>query len=322
MKIKAAIDRIPGGLMILPLFLGAILRTMFPNLADDTIFKGSFTGGMMTGATALLGAYYICLGTTLQFRSTGYILKKGVSLWAGKILTTLVISLLIRYFAPDQNHLFLGLSALAIVAAFSDSNGGLYMALVGQLGKRKEDVAAYSVMSLESGPFFTMLILGVTGLASFPVEAFVFALLPLVIGMILGNLDIDMREFLSKGIHILIPMYSLGLGFGINLSNLVKSGASGIILGIAVVAITGIVLYSLDRLTGGNGVAGVAAASTAGNAAAVPMTVAAVYTGYQEIGASATAQVATCVIVTAILVPILTAWLARRNQVKESASGS
>ena len=39
--------------------------------------------------------------------------------------------------------------------------------------------------------------------------------------------------------------------------------------------VTGIVLFFTDRLTGGNGTAGLAAASTAGNAAAVPAIVAA-----------------------------------------------
>ena len=62
---------------------------------------------------------------------------------------------------------FAGISVLAIVAAMNDTNGGSYMALMGQFGK-KEDVGAYSAMSLESGPLFTMISLGVAGLAAFP----------------------------------------------------------------------------------------------------------------------------------------------------------
>lgn len=309
---KRAIDKIPGGMMIIPLLIGAVLRTLFPHLADDPVFKSSFTGGLFTGASALLAAFYICLGSTIQLRDTGYILRKGVALWAGKVVTAAIIGFLIKWLAPDQNHLVLGLSALAIVAAFSDTNGGLYMALMGQLGKRREDVAAYSIMSLESGPFFTMLILGVTGLASFPLLAFVYAILPLVIGMVLGNLDDEMRKFLSKAQDVLIPMFALALGFGINLANVLKAGLSGIVLGLLVVVVTGAVLVLLDRLTGGNGLAGIAAASTAGNAAAVPMAVAAAYAGYKGVAATATVQVAASVIVTAILVPILTAWYARR----------
>ena len=297
MKIKAAIDKVPGGMMLIPLLIGALIRTFFPQVFDMPEFKSSFTGGLLTGTSALLAAFYI---------------------WVGKIGTTFLIALLIKAIFPDQNNLFLGLSALAIVAAFSDTNGGLYMALMGQLGKKKEDVAAYSIMSLESGPFFTMLILGVAGLASFPIMAFVFAILPLLLGMILGNLDEKMREFLSKGQDVIIPLFSLAIGAGINLTNVVKAGFSGVILGIGVVVITGIVLFLIDRLTGGDGVAGIAASSTAGNASAVPMAVAAVYSGYSSIAADATLQVTACVIVTAILTPLLTTWFARRAQRRNS----
>lgn len=317
MPIKKMIDKVPGGMMIIPLLIGALIRTLDPHLADDTVFKGSFTGGLMTSASALLAAFYVCLGSTIEFKAAGYILKKGVSLWAGKVLLAALIGLLIKAVVPDQNHMLLGLSALAIVAAFSDSNGGLYMALMGQFGKRAEDVAAYSIMSLESGPFFTMLILGIAGLATFPLMGFVYALLPLIVGMILGNLDNEMRNFLKQGSGVMIPLFSLALGFGINLKNVVTAGVSGIVLGLGVVVVTGIVLILLDRLSGGTGLGGLAAASTAGNAAAVPVAVATLYAGYKSIAATATVQVAAAVIVTSILVPILTAWYSKRDARKE-----
>lgn len=319
MHIKRGIDKIPGGMMIIPLLIGALLKTAFPNLANDPVFKSSFTGGLLTSANALLAAFYICLGSTIDLRSAGYILRKGVALWLGKVGLAALIGLLIKVIVPNQNDVILGLSALAIIAAFSDTNGGLYMALMGQFSKRAEDVAAYSIMSLESGPFFTMLILGVVGLASFPLTAFIYAILPLIVGMVLGNLDRDMREFLSKGQSVLIPMFALALGFGINLKTVVTAGVSGIILGLAVVVVTGIVLVLLDRATGGSGLGGIAAASTAGNAAAVPVAVAAVYVGYKTVAPSATVQVAAAVIVTSILVPILTAWYSRREERKEAA---
>ncbi len=300
--------------MIVPLFIGALLRTLFPHIFDkgNTIFQTSFTGGLLTGAVPFLAAFYVCLGSTIDLRQTGYIVKKGVALWLGKILTAAVIGLLIRLLAPHQNDVVIGLSALAIVAAFSDTNGGLYMALMAQLGRKAEDVAAYSIMSLESGPFFTMLILGVVGLASFPLIAFVLALLPLLIGIALGNWDPAWRAFLKPGTQLMIPFFALALGTGIDLTKVVSAGLSGVLLGVFVVAITGTVLLVLDRLTGGNGLAGLAASSTAGNAAAVPAVVAAIYTAYQPIAAVATVQVSACVIVTAILTPIVSAWYATR----------
>ncbi|MDF2790085.1 MAG: 2-keto-3-deoxygluconate permease [Neobacillus sp.] len=311
MKIKATLDRIPAGMMLIPLLIGSLIRTFFPDLFELPAFKSSFTGGLLTGSTALLGGFYICLGATIRFNATGYMLKKGGALWLGKIGTSFLIAFLIGAIFSDQDHIFLGLSALAVVAAFSDTNGAVYMALMGQLGKKQEDIAAYSIMSLESGPFFTMLILGAAGLASFPIEAFVFTLLPLVVGMILGNLDEEMRAFLSKGQDLFIPLLGLVIGGGINLTNLVKAGISGILLGVGVVVITGVVLILLDRFTGGDGVGGIAAASTAGNAAAVPLAVAAIQPMYSEVAASATLQVSAAVIVTALVVPIATTWYAK-----------
>lgn len=311
---KRWVDRVPGGMMLVPLLVGAILRTVFPAVfaADNTVFRTSFTGGLLTGAVPFLAAFYVCLGSTIDLRQTGYIVKKGAALWLGKILTAAAVGVLIRLSGANQNDVFLGLSALAIVAAFSDTNGGLYMALMAQLGNKAEDVAAYSIMSLESGPFFTMLILGITGLASFPLAAFVLAILPLLIGIALGNWDPQWRTFLRPGTQILIPFFALALGTGIDLSKVASAGLSGILLGVLVVVVTGIVLIVLDRVTGGTGLAGIAAASTAGNAAAVPPVVAAIYTAYAPIAAAATVQVSACVIVTAILVPIVTAWYSTR----------
>jgi 2-keto-3-deoxygluconate permease len=76
--------------------------------------------------------------------------------------------------------------------------------------------------------------------------------------------------------------------------------------------VTGIPLFFADRLTGGNGVAGVAAASTAGNAVAVPAIIAAANPVYASAAQHATILVAACVVVTAIVVPLLTAYTARR----------
>jgi 2-keto-3-deoxygluconate permease len=84
------------------------------------------------------------------------------------------------------------------------SNGGLYIALMRRYG-RAEDAAAYAVMSLESGPFLTMVTLGVAGLSSFPWQTLLGAILPLCVGMLLGNLDHDMRSFLGQGAPVMIP---------------------------------------------------------------------------------------------------------------------
>jgi 2-keto-3-deoxygluconate permease len=185
------------------------------------------------------------------------------------------------------------------------------MALLGQFGQPR-DVGAYSIMSIESGPFLTMVTLGVAGLSAFPWQALVGAILPLAVGMILGNLDREMREFLGRAVPVMIPFFAFALGAGINLTSVWRAGVLGLGLGVFVVLATGVALWVADKLTGGTGVAGLAAASTAGNAAAVPAIVAAANPAYKPAADSATVLVATSVVVTAILVPIVTAWWYRR----------
>lgn len=91
-------------------------------------------------------------------------------------------------------------------------------------------------------------------------------------------------------------------------------------LGVAVIVITGIPLIIADRVIGGgNGTAGVAASSAAGAAVANPVIIAQINPAFEPVAASATALVAASVIVTAILVPIITALYARRfGQVPET----
>jgi 2-keto-3-deoxygluconate permease len=309
--IKRAIERVPGGLMVLPLLCGALITTFAPGTAK---FFGSFTGALFTGALPILAVFFVCTGASIDFRSTPYLLKKGGSLFAVKIGIGILLGVVFGRLlgeSPVDAGLFAGISTLAIVAAMNDTNGGLYMALMGQYGQPR-DVGAYTVMSLESGPFLTMVTLGVAGLAAFPWPTLVGGVLPLLVGMLLGNLDREMREFLSRAIPVLIPFFAFALGANLDLAKVWQAGLLGLGLGLAVVVVTGIPLYWADRFTGGTGVAGVAAASTAGNAVAVPAIVASANSAYADAAAQATILVAACVVVTAVVVPLVTAWTARR----------
>lgn len=311
--IKRTIERIPGGMMIVPLLIGSLVATFLP---DTPKFFGSFTNALFTGALPILAVFYVCMGASINIKATPYLLKKGGTLLATKVGIAVLIGIVLGHFLGEQpvsSGLFAGISTLAVVAAMNDTNGGLYMALMGQYG-RSEDVGAYSVMSLESGPFLTMVTLGIAGLSAFPWPTLVGSILPLALGMLLGNLDRDMRDFLAKAVPVMIPFFALALGASLDLHNVWQAGLLGLGMGVAVVVLTGIPLFFADRLTGGTGVAGVAAATTAGNAAAVPALIAAANPIYAEAAKSATILVAACVVVTAILAPLLTAAVAKRVQ--------
>ncbi|MBP1963196.1 2-keto-3-deoxygluconate permease [Paenibacillus aceris] len=307
MRIKQSVERIPGGMMLVPLLLGALLHTLLPNLPT---FFGSFTEGLFKGALPFIALNIFCLGTSIDFRVTPKILKKGGALIISKVGVAALAGLIAGKFIGD-GMVMGGLSVLAIIVAMNDTNGGMYISLMNQFGK-KEEIGATTIMALETGPFITMVTLGIAGISVFPWPYLVGAILPLLLGMIVGNLDSDIRSMFSKGNAMLIPFIGFALGSGIDLSKVYQAGLTGIVLGVLVVVVTGAACVIADKLTGGNGVAGIAAATTAGNAAAVPAVIAAANPKYAAVAPSATVVIASCVIVTAILVPILTAWWAKR----------
>jgi 2-keto-3-deoxygluconate permease len=319
-RIKAGMEKVPGGLMLIPLLVGAVIHTVAP---DAGTFFGSFTGALFTGLAPILGVFYMCLGATLDVKATPYIARKGGTLLGSKIAFAAIVGIVLGRFmseAPISGGVLGGLSVLAVVAALNDTNGGLYMSLMGQFG-RNRDVGAYSVMSLESGPFLTMLTLGIAGLSAFPWQALVGAILPLALGMLLGNLDPDLRRFLAPAVPALVPFLGLTLGLTINLTAVWQAGLLGLALGLFVVFVGGTVLLVADKLSGGDGIAGLAAATTAGNAAVVPTIVAQANPAYAPAAQSATVLVAASVVVTAILCPIVTVLWARMV-LKQPAGGS
>lgn len=311
MKIKQRIEHIPGGMMMVPMGISALIATFVPHTGE---FFGSFTNALFTGALPILAVFYVCMGATISVRSIPKVARRGGVLLATKIALGIAAGAIFGHLIgkdPVSIKFFAGFSTLAVVTALNNTNGGLYMALMGKYGT-PEEVASYSVMALESGPFFTMVTLGVAGLAAFPWQTMLGALLPLCIGMVLGNLDPEMSSFLGGGTKVLIPFFGFALGSTLNLQNVWVAGLCGIILALGTLFVSALFLIPIDRLVGGNGTAGMAAASTAGNAVAVPMLIAAADPTYAAAAKSATVLVASCVVITAFAAPLMTAWWYRR----------
>lgn len=320
MKIKKVIDKIPGGMMLVPLFIGALIHTFIPNTGT---YFGGFTNGLMTGTVPILAVWFFCMGAAIDVRATGSVLRKSGTLVLTKIAVAWVVAMIAIQFLPEggvQTGFFAGLSVLAIISAMDMTNGGLYASIMQQYGT-KEESGAFVLMSLESGPLVTMLILGSTGVAVFEPHTFVGAVLPFLVGFILGNLDHDLRSYFGKATQALIPFFGFALGCSIDLGVIVDTGLLGILLGVAVIVITGIPLILADKfIGGGNGTAGIAASSTAGAAVANPMLIANMKPEFLPAAEAATALVAASIIVTSILVPILTAYYSGYMKKKKAAS--
>lgn len=308
MKIKQSIERIPGGLMLVPLFLGALCHTFSPEAGK---YFGSFTNGLITGTVPILSVWFFCMGAGIDIRATGTVLRKSGTIVVTKILVAWIIGIICVKFMPAgmiQTGFFAGLSTLAIVTAMDMTNGGLYASIMQQYGT-KEEAGAFVLTSIESGPLVTMMILGSTGAAFFEPRLFIGAVLPFIIGFALGNLDKELRVFFGSASMTMIPFFGFALGNTINLAVVGQTGLLGILLGLGVIVITGIPLIFADKwIGGGHGGAGLAASSTAGAAVTNPIIIAEMVPEFKPIAQAATALVATAVIVTSIVVPILTAY--------------
>jgi len=312
-KIYQAINRVPGGLMVVPLFIGMLVNTFAPNALKIGGFTQALTNA---GYPTILAMYLFTAGTKMTLRGAPKMLRRGFGILFAKVGIAVVLALGIAHFFHGN---FVGLSTLALLAAMNDTNGGMFLALTSTFGT-KEDAGTYVVQSIETGPFVTMLVLVGAGLAVIPWLTMVSVVAPIAAGAILGNLDEDLREFFGRHEPIIVPFMAFTLGEGINLKSVTTAGLPGIMLGVAVMVITGIVCIAADRLLGGSGVAGAAASSTAGNATGTPQAVAIADPSYAAIAPIATIQVAASVIVTAILTPVLTAYVHRRVKRAELAA--
>jgi len=313
MNIWKNMNRVPGGLMVCPLFLGMVINTFFPHLLKIGGFTEALSG---IGYPTVLGMYLFAVGTKMTLKAAPKMLKRGFGILATKIGVATIFALTV---AKLFHGSVLGLSTLAVMVAMSDTNGGMFLALTSAMGD-KEDVGTYVLQSIETGPFLTMLIFVGTGLANIPWLTMVSVIAPIFVGAILGNLDSDIRDFFGSHEPIIVPFMAFTLGQNINLRSVLTAGLPGVVLGIVVFVVTGFCCIVADKLLGGSGVAG--AASTAGNSAAVPQAVALADRSYVGVAPAATVQVAASVIVTAILTPLLTAWMFRKVERERAAKAA
>ena len=303
------LKKVPAGMMVIPLLLGSLIVTIFPNAFEI----GGLTAAVFSsaGTNTLLGAQLFCMGTALSVKDMPKVLKRGGVLLAAKFAIGAGIGILVGKVCGTAG--FLGLTPLAIICAVTNSNGSVYLTLMGEYGD-EADCGCFPLLALNDGPFFTLVALGASGLANIPFQSLIAAIIPIALGMLLGNLDKGLRDLFAPMGSAIIPLIGFALGTGINLTNVVKGGFPGILLGLITVFVGGAFILLCDKfITRRPGYAAWAVATTAGNAVAVPAAIALVDTAWEPYVATVTVQVAASVVVSCILAPILTSWWAKKH---------
>lgn len=308
MKVKKMFTykRFPGDTIVVPMLIGVIINSFVP----DVLKIGGFFTSAVKGTGALVGVFLFFIGASIDIKSTPQAIKKGGVVIITKIAMSVIIGLAVAFFLSNN---FLGLSALAIIGGISVANNALYSGIVAEYGN-DSDKGAVAITSLSVGPTVTMIALSSAGLANISVWPIIGSILPLILGIILGNCSDWLKKNLSAGITPSIITVGFALGCGMSFQQLVKGGLSGILLGLITVIAVGSVTVIADKVTGGSGIAGAAISSTAASAIANPAALAAVDSSYLAIAPVATAQIAASVIITAFLTPMLTSYVSKLNK--------
>ena len=302
MKVLEKIEQLPGGLPIIAFVVGVIVKSCMPSFLDN----GGFLGQIAKGHVVLIPMLLICVGSRIELHKASRVLWRGAILTLGKVAPGMIIGLLMS----NSEKQFLGLSTVAIVAGMTCTDGGLAWALMQRYGKI-DDIPSTSLRAIAIGPFLTLVVLGFGGMITNPLKSLYYAFLPLLFGAILGALDSGFKKYLAKGIDVIIVFMMFSLGTEIIFLNVLLSGLPGLMLGLLTVFLTGISSIMADRWSGGNGIVGAAAASTGATAIAIPAAVANLAPQFASVVNEASAQIAASVVITAILTPLVTMFVAK-----------
>lgn len=307
---------IPAGMMLLPLLFGSLLHTFVPQLLEI----GSYTTALFSsaGAATLMALQLFCIGTQIRLKQVSGILRRGGVLLLARVFAGILTAVLFQSLAP--NGLIAGISVLAAVAAISNTNGSIFIAATSMLGD-EDAAAAAPILALSNGPMLTALILGASGATRFHWIVFLALVLPMLLGILIGNLSKNAAKMFAPGVALTLPFIGFALGSGIDLRQLYLGGISGLLLACLALLLGGVIAYAMDRLLNrGSGAAGIAASATGANAIAVPAASALTNPAWAQYSAVATAQISVAVILGALIIPLAAGWIEKAYRKKAKTS--
>ena len=299
--------KIPGGSLLVPMFLIAIINTIFPNLLAS--FGGMTTALFKTGTMAFAAAILFFTGAGIQVSTLGTVIKRCGILTLMKFAIAFGFGFLfVRFFGTNG---FLGITTVAFVTCICSCNPGVFMGLVSDYGEAG-DMGNFAMMNIVSMPCWPMLILAAAAGLKFNVMDIVTVFVPFLLGMLLGNLDPGFSKVVGPANAALIPLMGCCFGSSLNLVTAAKAGAAGLLLSLLFLVLNVPFMLFADRaITRRPGYAAVSWCSVAGIAMTVPA-MAGSMEAFAPTIATAGAQIGLCMIVTCIVSPFLTKWVVNR----------
>lgn len=244
-------------------------------------------------------------GTNLNIKRLVRVFKRHVVILVVKAIVSILLSLGYIYLFGQEG--ILGISAVAFVVAISSANPAIYMSIVEPYGD-DDDPTAFGLTGLFSIPLFPIFIYSlIAGSAGGGMDwtPVITTLVPLIIGVILGNIDPEFGEVFSPGIGAILPLLGWNLGQGMDLVAAIKAGGPGLILTVVFILLNSYLFFLDYNVLGNNGVVGLALISVAGVSVSTPAVLGSLYP--EIVGnyvLDATSQLLLVCVITSILAPI------------------
>ncbi|WP_311492260.1 2-keto-3-deoxygluconate permease [uncultured Anaerococcus sp.] len=293
--------RVPAATIVVPMIFAALINTLGPNILEIGPMTAALTS--KEGLNALIDVTLVAVGSQLTIKRLKLAIHRGLVLFLAKWLTAIVLGFL--FFKVFGREGFLGISALAFVAAISNHNNSIFIGLIGDYGD-EYDMASAAITAIISVPIFTFLTLSMLGIADITPTSILDLAFPILVGIFLGNIDKNFCSFLAGTQKYIMPFLGFAIGAGINLGAIFKGGPAGVVLSILTVGASFLISLPADIfINKRQGWAAISTYTAAGNSVIVPALVANLDKSWQAYESLAAAQLGTVVIISSLLVPFV-----------------
>ena len=314
MKILKSLDKIPGGIVVIPMAFTALLNTVFPAaLKIGGATTAAFTSA---GSQTLIGILLFITGARFMMKDVPAALKRGGVLFLTKIIITVITAfVMLRIFGLDG---FLGVPTVAVIVGVAACNPGVYMAMAERYGDAA-DRPAFGLFNILVMPMVPLVIIGAVSGGGIDWMSIIATFAPFIFGMIVGNLDHDFSDFFATATRIILFFIGFTFGANVNLIEAFRSGLSGILLGVIYFAINLPILLSVDKFVLRRpGYAATAFSGIGGIAVGIPAIIAASLPEYLPYVETASSQLSLTVVLTSVMIPIFTKLVMRKYETAEA----
>lgn len=300
--------KIPAGTLLVPMIISALLHTFWPNLILIGGVTEDFLGG--GGTNFIIGMLTFASGLGIDLKSLQTIVKRHGVIMFSKLVVAVGLSLLFRQFFGEAG--IFGISAVAFIVVMVSMNPALYISLVDDFGTDL-DKAAFGFTGIFSIPVIPVMIYSIGGQGNIEWLPIASTLIPLILGIVLGNLDPDFNKLFDGTITVLLPLLGWAMGQSMNLIDAFQAGLSGVLLVVFFYVFMTSIVATDKYLLKNDGIPAMAMNSVAALSTATPAIIAATNPDVAPYVSNAIAQILMCNLISVVVTPMIVTKMADRK---------